>query len=498
MRRKTLCGESAATSIKPEPAPGTGGEVPILCQNEYSVAVLKASLESNHDLADVREDVSKGSINNDMGEGSNRSSRESLDDDDICLTFLGRKSCISCNEGGEVLVCAERDCPVNLHAKCLCIEPKFDDKGNFFCPYCWYKRAWAEAEESRRKAFLAKKDLSKFFFQNGITSDRLAENDVGIEMREPDKVSVLGNGSGLDYHNRPGNKSLHSQPLRTLQDEQKEGEILMSGTDQHEIAVGDIAHANGPEANSCDSKCYREEMTPVHIDLDHKFGNGEKFDIVYNNISKTHETRFVEGQQGIELEDLRYNNEYAHAMIVKDAKPLSAFRFGESLDGPLPDDAFARGMQGVEISLDKCRVKGREKLVQSELNPSVTDCSVSETGDSDSEPLLMKESHDKQGEQRTSCTQGVPPVWKSLPQKSITGGETACYKKEEVANSETGKRKRLNWTVEEVNMLKEGVLRFSMDQRNIPWKKILEFGCHVFHSKRNTADLKDKWKHMRV
>ncbi|OMO89544.1 hypothetical protein COLO4_19698 [Corchorus olitorius] len=59
------------------------------------------------------------------------------------------------------------------------------------------------------------------------------------------------------------------------------------------------------------------------------------------------------------------------------------------------------------------------------------------------------------------------------------------------------KRRRLNWTAEEVDMLKEGVRIFSAEaNKNIPWRKILLFGHRVFHETRAPADLKDKWKNM--
>ncbi|KAK8688677.1 hypothetical protein V6N13_087427 [Hibiscus sabdariffa] len=58
-----------------------------------------------------------------------------------------------------------------------------------------------------------------------------------------------------------------------------------------------------------------------------------------------------------------------------------------------------------------------------------------------------------------------------------------------------GKRRPLPWTTEEVDMLKEGVRRFSLTaNKNMPWRKILEFGHDVFDSNRIPVDLKDKWK----
>uniref|UniRef100_A0A7N2N727 Myb-like domain-containing protein n=1 Tax=Quercus lobata TaxID=97700 RepID=A0A7N2N727_QUELO len=61
----------------------------------------------------------------------------------------------------------------------------------------------------------------------------------------------------------------------------------------------------------------------------------------------------------------------------------------------------------------------------------------------------------------------------------------------------TAKRKRLLWTAEEENMLKEGVHHVSASaKKNVPWRKILELGRHIFHKSRTPEDLKDKWRTM--
>ncbi|KAL9241074.1 hypothetical protein vseg_015226 [Gypsophila vaccaria] len=58
-----------------------------------------------------------------------------------------------------------------------------------------------------------------------------------------------------------------------------------------------------------------------------------------------------------------------------------------------------------------------------------------------------------------------------------------------------GRRKKLPWTTEEEETLKEGVEIFSATaNKNVPWIKILEFGSHVFDGTRTPVDLKDKWK----
>ncbi|KAJ8424199.1 hypothetical protein Cgig2_029971 [Carnegiea gigantea] len=59
------------------------------------------------------------------------------------------------------------------------------------------------------------------------------------------------------------------------------------------------------------------------------------------------------------------------------------------------------------------------------------------------------------------------------------------------------RRRKLPWTVEEAEMLKEGVQKFSLAaKKNLPWMKILEFGCHIFDGTRTPVDLKDKWRNI--
>ncbi|RVW46194.1 hypothetical protein CK203_086695 [Vitis vinifera] len=59
------------------------------------------------------------------------------------------------------------------------------------------------------------------------------------------------------------------------------------------------------------------------------------------------------------------------------------------------------------------------------------------------------------------------------------------------------RRKKLLWKTDEEEMLKEGVQKFSATgDKNLPWRKILEFGRHVFDGTRTPVDLKDKWRKM--
>nr|CAD1844150.1 unnamed protein product [Ananas comosus var. bracteatus] len=58
---------------------------------------------------------------------------------------------------------------------------------------------------------------------------------------------------------------------------------------------------------------------------------------------------------------------------------------------------------------------------------------------------------------------------------------------------------KLPWTPEEEATLKEGMEIFAANgSGNIPWRKILDFGSHVFHKTRMPGDLKDKWRNIKM
>lgn len=395
----------------------------------------RTSIETNHDDLQYVREVNR---DNSMEEGYNINPHDSLDGDYIFIDLLRRRICVSCNEGGEVLVCAEKDCPVALHAKCFCIDPKFDDMGNFYCPYCYYKRALAEAQEFRKNTMIAKKNLCNFFRRNVITSDKLFEKDVETKRKDPKELPVMGNGSSLDHCNRQGNDSVcHSRHLRTSGDQQKEMERGTDGANQHGLAVEDEPYANPGVTNLGGSGYCREEKTPVDIKLVHKQSiNGEKFDV--HVISRKNETKSVERKEEIKLKDSRYNNENVHASIVENAIPLSVFRFEKYTDVHSPDIAFTNGMQeSTEVYVDdKDEEKSREKLVHNELKVSATNSSASEINISDSEALSIEKSRIKKCAQRTAYSHRLSSVRKSLAVKRDVEGINALHKNEEVATSE--------------------------------------------------------------
>lgn len=78
----------------------------------------------------------------------------------------------------------------------------------------------------------------------------------------------------------------------------------------------------------------------------------------------------------------------------------------------------------------------------------------------------------------------------SYPPLQIGGGVTNTSKQRTAPSSGGGGSKRVRWTEEEVEFLKEGVSRFGLGN----WKIIRE--NYPFNRKRNNIDLRDKWRNL--
>ncbi|XP_027910161.1 uncharacterized protein LOC114169284 isoform X1 [Vigna unguiculata] len=264
---------------------------------------------------------------------------------------LDRSICVCCDDKREegVLVCSERLCPVTVHSNCIGSEPKFNDSGNFYCPYCWYKRALDTCQQLREKSLVAKKALSHFLESGARADSAVARADSAAE-----RAGLVQDG------------------IKCVEETQYE------------------------ENNDTD-----EEKVSVSV-----------------TVSSVGET----------------NDEEPNVVSAEKRKNQRK-------------DPSAR----------------RKGLLQQEEHKH---CNTRRKIDGN-----VKE------EEVTSSRR---------PQRSIVKGMNRT--------SLPAKRKRLLWTVEEEKVLKEGVLKFSQENKNIPWRKILEFGCRVFDKTRTPIDLKDKWK----
>lgn len=73
------------------------------------------------------------------------------------------KVCMKCNKDGLLLFCSTNSCPLVLHEQCLGGSPaNFYDNGKFYCPFCSQSLATSAYLEAKKKAFLARKELTAF------------------------------------------------------------------------------------------------------------------------------------------------------------------------------------------------------------------------------------------------------------------------------------------------------------------------------------------------
>ncbi|KAI3497207.1 hypothetical protein L1887_39652 [Cichorium endivia] len=93
------------------------------------------------------------------------------------MDFTEKERCVLCDRGGKLLVCDDNGCPISVHKDCMGCNPRFNENGNFYCPYCFYRQLTTETRRLRNKAILAKKALSSFLGED-ISHGNYLKTDV--------------------------------------------------------------------------------------------------------------------------------------------------------------------------------------------------------------------------------------------------------------------------------------------------------------------------------
>ncbi|KAF5726522.1 hypothetical protein HS088_TW22G00200 [Tripterygium wilfordii] len=174
---------------------------------------------------------------------------------------------------------------------------------------------------------------------------------------------------------------------------------------------------------------------------------------------------------------------------------------------------MSKDKQGIREKEEQAHLEAAENTVSSTkedtgLKVPADDGDMSEASDSDTQAPLVHRTPTKQRSKMKVGGKNVDPSKKPLPQiRKILERRAKNQIKKEIAYLESSyqlnvvssneSRKRARWTQEEEDILKEGVQRFSSNKNvNFPWKKVLEFGRHVFNPTRTSTDLKEKWKRL--
>lgn len=313
------------------------------------------------------------------------------------MYWTENERCIFCDKGGKLLVCNDDGCPISIHKDCMDCKAWSSGIGNFYCPYCLYRRLTIETCQLRDKAILAKKALSNF----------------------------------LGEKHRDGN---YHEPKPEMANEKEQ--ILSRNGNKCRIMV-----------------VYKARSDPIV---------GRGVDCV---LCKEHWMNGDELESGV-CEGVRVEVRVENAECKNGGVAEVHSTFKEK----------APPSKNVVISSCIEKETARKKRKRSEA--------LNRTRKGRTEQCVM--------EHGAKTFESVPlgPQFESKPNRPKVFDR---YAKPPLVK---GKR-RVRWSDEEEDMLKEGVEKYSATaHKNLPWKKVLEFGHHVFDASRTPADLKDKWRNM--
>ncbi|KAG4174858.1 hypothetical protein ERO13_A11G146700v2 [Gossypium hirsutum] len=359
--------------------------------------------------------------------------------------LLGGEFGYSCNgRSGQVLVCSENGCSIAIHKMCINIEPQFDDTGKFYCPYCWYKREVATTEELRKRAMLAKRELSNFmhFKRDGGNEEKL---EAGAENMKAASLSTMAEEKKVgESGNRLNNDA--NETILYNQEQNMCVESVGKGKSDDE----NISKAHGFDNNVVDGHLLQEEDKENTSDSENDGG------VLEDN----------QGKSG--KKEPMFPNTVGNAMALITEDATAKVPAIESFEFLLPDldtgTPVVRQMR-IKHTAQRARPRKVDSPKKSSFQPSIS---------------AMDENTNQQGKATAAKNSVQCQELTKRIRTPILGNV---------------KRRRLPWTVEEEDILKEGVHRFSLTMnKNIPWRKILEFGHNVFGTNRLPVDLKDKWK----
>lgn len=396
---------------------------------------------------------------------------------------MGTKTCIKCGKGGIVLVCRSSKCLVSIHESC-CMPSSLQvhDRENFLCPYCLYKQSVAECRQAKDKALLAEKNLALFL---GAKSSVNQEHEPDITM---DKSTTLQNHEELGNQERV-RKNKERVCFQT-EDDPKNGEcshVHVREMLSDEQASSSTPGKKGGYLRNCSIK-------PVE---NQKNRDGQ----ICGNVPSKWEGK------------------------VLAVEPVSACRLSTPIHNyAYENQNFGKTQQHLK-PLDPCnKEKGRVKLAEIDLIKRKTKprreagpCETAIFSISEGNRSEIYEESDSVSETYTYCNdrselysrlaresienafkfKNYSPGKACDPNSVITGdvGWIDKPSKEILSGAFCSRRKRVRWTTEEEEMLMKGVLVFSSSvKKNLPWRKILEFGSNVFHQSRTPLDLQSKWK----
>ncbi|XP_038974162.1 uncharacterized protein LOC103695626 [Phoenix dactylifera] len=391
--------------------------------------------------------------------------------------------CIKCDNGGQLLSCSASGCSIGVHESCLGPFVKFEKTGLFYCPFCSYRRATLAYWKARKNLSWAKKGLSVFLGEDPIPGHRKEQSSPKVR-RETSQAEVAGNASHQSDAHHADKLNVSFSTAKEQQQQIEVAKVCDKGKlhskqmeNPSSVERGDVSH--NPVENNQDKMVMRvnfpdAEDADTFINMENELGNNSE------HVSVAEHQQPIKPQAGIDNGNLpcedRGTSHAVHAHDVSNAKQNSNI---DSADDHLRTQQLKNQGQ-VEAFLD-------HDTGHTAPSPQTSDKHCK----SRRQDAAVGEACHHQGtvgdQSRSKASPGKNGKYRSRPKR---------YSNPIIPS---GRRRKLAWTVEEEEALKDVVPKFAANgDGTLPWTKILEFGRHVFHRTRQPGDLKDKWRNIQI
>ncbi|GAB2233245.1 hypothetical protein Droror1_Dr00002464 [Drosera rotundifolia] len=453
-------------------------------------------------------------------------SQELLATDD----WTEKNLCVRCYKGGgELLSCSYNGCLVVIHESCLLTDATFDSRGRFYCPFCGYSRAISEYSKAKKKVSMARKVLSQFIGGSGGSVPSESSHPRMFPSNDPSCTNSTRNADKMDEGDHVENNLTENpnvgitrqKPLVPcsggtvpVEDEilQARGAPLSSFVRRQEGGMvtekQPFDRLNGPqyatEVNPCTDTA--EETHVIHSPVR---GNGTDVGVGIDPeapspgvLSQLKGAPCANGRQlATEVIPCSDTAEESHEIVGPVLR--NETDVGVRIDPEVPRARIPSPAKGAPCAT------GLGKSVQSDHCRDAVEASKRKR-----DPDLPREIGNGVGIEHEVSRQPIPNKSRDAPSESISdpdgfGGDkvgspskyifAGRQRKDHIPYEGVlqSRRKKVPWTAEEEDMLKEAMARFVENEtRAIPWKIMLEFGRPVFLKCRTPGDLKDKWKNM--
>lgn len=450
-------------------------------------------------------------------------------EDFLKMDLIEQEICIKCDKGGKLLICSESGCLIAVHENCMGCLPRFDDVGNFCCPYCLYRQATAETCAARERALLAEKALLIYMDKEKNKDNQNKQKTGTAKGKEPASSTAAGNLRCGESENRMKSNNIRNQSAQLEKTPNGVAAVCTTNTSPSK-------ETDTPILNEKDDGC-RDQHGQSHSDqrmlVEHRT-HPEVMIAYADGVSsreegKSHQFETLEVGNIVKVE---YHEEVDDFQCERPIEYLQQAGYSRAshVEGEITlSDAVDLSGKGKRKNAEAQEVNGGKIIKEEPMQEHVQETTLALTVPEPSflvheefdidlettssiveeyENVAILRRHLKDKYKQSVHSQSVDLPRRLLPLELVTSeaksDKILCIKSRQIkdpskpiSNVPCGGGRRIKWRREEEEILKAGVEKYShMINKNLPWKKILDFGRGVFDVSRTPADLKGKWRNI--